>query len=79
LQKTSTLEIERDETRKLIKELRDEVDLFKRARDETVDYVDERVEERVRKLRRCGCRGAQEGRIRFEVTIGGEYGEENLS
>lgn len=67
------LEVEIYEMRKTIKNLQDEINSLIRARDKTVEYVDERVNQ-VRRLTKCGCRVARERQIRVEVTVDGDCG-----
>ena len=64
--------------RKVIKKFRGKIGSLKRVRNETSDYIDEGVDEKVRKMRNYGYGVARDGRIRFEVTVHGDYGEENL-
>lgn len=73
----SALEVQKDATGQAIKELQDEVVSLKRVRDETVDYVDERAEDKIRTFGNFRNSCPREGKIKLEVTIGGNYGEEN--
>jgi len=71
------LEIRINEMRKTIKKLHDKINSLTRARDETLEYVNKRVD-RVRKLRKYGYHITRERQIRVEVTIDGDYKGESI-
>jgi len=65
--------------RKEIKKIWDKINSFKRARDKTVDDVGKKITKKIRRLRKYRYCITREGRIKFEITIDRDYGEENLS
>jgi hypothetical protein len=55
--------------RKAIKEFGDKIDLFKKARDETVNYINKRVAKKIRRLRKYEYRITRKKGIKFEITV----------